>query len=74
MKTHPLCDTKTQLVEVVESPRLRIPELEEAAARHEWQGRALRESEESKLSGLGAIVADATERKHAEARMTIDLC
>ena len=74
MKNYPLFDTKPRLVEVVESLRLRIPELEEAAARHEWQGRALRESEESKLSGLGAIVADVTERKHAEARMTIDFC
>ena len=74
MKTHPLCDTKTRLVEVVESPRLRIPELEEAAAPHECRGRALRGSEENKVSGLGAIVADVTGRKHAEARMTIDLC
>ncbi len=74
MKTHPLSDTKARLVEVVESPRLRIPELEETAAPHEWRGRALRGSVESKVCGLGAIVADVTGRKHAEARMTNNLC
>ncbi len=73
-KVHPLRKTKAQLFEEVESLRLRVAELEDAAAPHEWQVRALRESEESKVSGLGAIIADVNERKHAEARMTIDLC
>ncbi len=74
VKTHPLRKTKAQLFEEVESLRLRVAELEDAAAPHESQGRALRESEESKDSGLGAIAADVTERKHAEARRTIGLC
>ncbi len=74
VKTYPLRKTKAQLVEEVESLRLRVAELEDAAAPHEWQVRALRESEESKVSGLGAIAVDVTERKHAEARRTIGLC
>ena len=74
VKVHPLRKTKAQLVEEVESLRLRVAELEDAAAPHEWQGRAIRESGESKISGLGGIAADVTERKHAEAQRTIGLC
>ncbi|MFB3111064.1 MAG: PAS domain-containing protein [Gemmatimonadales bacterium] len=71
VKTQPLRNTKAQLFEEVESLRLRVAELEDACAPHESQGRARRESEESKVSGLGAIAADVTERKHAEARRTL---
>ena len=74
VKTHPLRKTKAQLVEDVESLRHRVAELEDAATPHERQGRARRASEESKVFGLGAIAADVTERKHAEARRTIGLC
>ena len=71
VKTHPLRNTKAQLFEEVESLRLRVAELEDAAAPHELQERAPRESGESKVSGLGGIAADVTERKHAEARRTL---
>ena len=46
VKVHPLRKTKAQLVEEMESLRLRNAELEDVATAHELQGQALRENEE----------------------------